>query len=66
MSKQQLPEGWDEARVKRVIDDYENETEEEEANEIEAALQDDGKTLMAIPKELVPEVRSLLARKQSA
>jgi hypothetical protein len=33
---------------------------------MEAAREADDVTLMAIPTELVPEVRALLARKQSA
>jgi hypothetical protein len=66
MSKQQFPPGWDEERVKEVIAHYENQTEEEEFAEIEAAREAENITLMAIPTELVPEVRALLARKRSA
>jgi hypothetical protein len=57
---------WDEKRVKELIDHYENQTEDEEFADIEAAREDEDVTLMAIPTELVPEVRALLARKQSA
>jgi hypothetical protein len=66
MKRQQFPAGWDEQRVKEVIAHYENQTEDEEFAEIEAALEAGDITLMAIPTELVPEVRALLARKQSA
>ena len=66
MKKQKFPPGWDEKRVKEVIAHYENQTEDEEFAEIEAALDAKDMTLMAIPTELVPEVRALLARKQSA
>jgi hypothetical protein len=66
MSKQEFPPGWDEKRVKEYIAHYENQTEEEEFADIEAAREADDVTLMAIPTELVPEVRALLARKQSA
>ena len=66
MKKQKFPPGWDEKRVKDLIAHYENQTEDEEAADIEAALEEENTTLMAIPAELVPEVRALLARKQSA
>jgi hypothetical protein len=65
MSNQNFPPGWDEARVRDVLAHYENQTEDEQFAEIEAALEMDGVTLMAVPTELVPEVRALLARSQS-
>lgn len=64
--KQEFPPGWDEKRVQEVIAHYDNQTEDEDFAEIEAALEADNLTLMAIPTELVPEVRALLARKHSA
>ena len=66
MSDQKFPPGWDEARVREVLAHYDNQSEDEQFAEIEAALQAEGITLMAVPTELVPEVRALLARKQSA
>ena len=66
MSKQKLPPGWDENRVREVLAHYENQTEDEQFAEIEAAREAEGVTMMAVPTELVPEVRALLARKQSA
>ena len=66
MTKQNYPPGWDEQRVKDVLAHYESQTEDEEFAEIEAALESKDDTLMSIPKELVPEVRALLARKKSA
>jgi hypothetical protein len=45
-----------------VIAPYENQTEEEQAVEIEAALQGEDITLMAVPTELVPKVLTLLQR----
>ena len=66
MRRQKFPPGWDEKRIKELIAHFENQTEDEEFAEIEAARKAEGITLMAIPTELVPEVRALLARKQSA
>jgi hypothetical protein len=64
MSTSNFPPGWDEARVREVLAQYENQTEDEQFAEIEAALQSEGTTLMAVPTDLVPEVRALLARAQ--
>jgi hypothetical protein len=66
VSQQKFPPGWDEKRVKEMIAHYENQTEDEEFADIEATREADDITLMAIPSELVPEVRALLASKQSA
>jgi hypothetical protein len=66
MKEQTFPPGWDEKRIQELIAHYENQTEDEEFAEIEAAREAEDVTLMAIPTELVPEVRALLARKQSA
>ena len=64
--KQKYPPSWNEQRVRKVIAHYENQTEDEEFADIEAARAAEDITLMAIPTELVPEGRALLARKQSA
>lgn len=58
--KNRFPPGWDEARVRDVIEHYENQTEEEAVAEDEAAFADS--TMMAVPPPLVPEVRELIAR----
>ena len=63
MKKQEFPPGWDEKRVKDLIAQYENQTEDEEFADIEAAREAADITLMAIPTELVPKVRALLAGK---
>ncbi|MBX9585613.1 MAG: hypothetical protein K2X87_35340 [Gemmataceae bacterium] len=61
MNQSKFPVGWDEARVRALIDHYDNQTEVEQAAEIETAYEAEGMTLMAIPAELVPEVNRLLA-----
>jgi hypothetical protein len=66
MSKQGFPPGWDEQRVREVLAHYENQSEDEQFAEIEAAREAEGITMMAVPTELAPEVRALIARKQSA
>jgi hypothetical protein len=66
MSEQHFPPGWNEARVRDVLAHYERQTEDEQLAEIEAALEAENVTLMAVPTELVPEVRALIARTKSA
>jgi hypothetical protein len=66
MTKQKFPPGWDEKRVQELIDHYENQTEDEEFADIEAAREAEDITMMAIPTDLVPEIRALLALRQSA
>jgi hypothetical protein len=63
MRKQEFTPGWDEKRVKELIAQYENQTEDEEFADIEAAREAADIPLMAIPTELVPKVRALLAGK---
>jgi hypothetical protein len=64
--KQQFPPGWNEKRVRDVLGHYENQTEEEQAAEIEAARQAENITMVAVPTDLVPEVLDLIARKRGA
>ena len=59
-----FPEGWDEARVKQVLEYYESQTEDEAVAEDEAALEQKGQTLMEVPSELVPAVRELIAKRR--
>jgi hypothetical protein len=66
MSEHNFPPGWDEKRVQEVIAHYEDQTEDEQFAAIEAAREAEGITMMAVPTELAPEVRALIARKHSA
>ncbi|MGO9597531.1 MAG: hypothetical protein ACLP7Q_05870 [Isosphaeraceae bacterium] len=66
MNEKKFPPGWDAQRVKELIEHYENQAEDEEFADIEAAREAEDITLMAIPTELVPQVRALLARTQTA
>lgn len=57
-----FPPGWDEGRVRGVLEHYEGQTEAEVVAEDEAAFEDAASAVMVIPKELVAEVRTLLAK----
>jgi len=62
MKKGTYPQGWDEARVRRVLAYYESQSEEEAVAEDEAVFESIGQTVMEVPTELVPRVRQLIAR----
>jgi hypothetical protein len=62
MKQSKFPPGWDESRVRKVLEHYESQTDEEAVAEDEAASEDSRLTLMRIPNELVPAVRDLLAK----
>ena len=57
------PKGWDEERVRRVLEHYENQAEDEAVAEDEAAWEDASQTFIEIPNALVPVVRELLAKR---
>jgi len=65
MKKGEFPPGWDEERVRRVLEYYEHQTEEEAVAEDEAAYEQEELSMIEIPRELVPEVRQLVAQYQS-
>ena len=66
MNDQKLPPGWDQNRIRQVLDHHEAQDEDERAAEIEAAWEAEGMTLMSVPTDRVPEIRALLAREKTA
>jgi len=60
-----FPEGWDEDRVRRVLERYEQQSEAEAVAEDEAAFDDTTRTVMKVPVDLVPEVRDLIAKRSA-
>ena len=65
MSQTKFPSGWDETRVRGVLDHYERQSEDEAVAEDEAAYESTTHTMMNVPVELVPQVRELIARSRS-
>jgi hypothetical protein len=66
MRKQsQFPPGWDEARVRRVLEHYEAQTDEEAVAEDEASFEATTHTAMEVPVDLVPAVRELIAKRRA-
>lgn len=62
--KNEFPPGWDEGRVRRVIEYYDAQSEDEALAEDEAVFEGKDHTLMEVPAELVPAIRELIARHQ--
>ena len=59
MKQSKFPPGWDEQRVRRVLEHYESQSEEEAVAEDEAGIAKS--TVLDVPVELVPTVRELIA-----
>ena len=67
MSEQKFPPGWDAERVKKLIDHYDQISEGDLEVEDEAATEEhDGQTVIAVPNDLLPAIRKLLADHKSA
>ena len=60
--RSRFPKGWDEARVRAVLDHYENQTEDEAVAEDEAAFRKRGQTVMVVPTPLVPAITRLITK----
>jgi hypothetical protein len=66
MNQTKFPPGWDEERVRRVLEHYESQTDEQAVAEDEAAYEATTHTAVEVPVELLPSVRELLARRKTA
>ena len=62
--KQEFPPGWNERKVRAVIQHYDQLTDDELAREIETAPEVRDETLISIPTELLPAVQKLIGRHQ--
>jgi hypothetical protein len=65
MRQTRFPPGWDEERVRRVLEHYESQTDEEAVAEDEAAFEATTHTGMEIPVELLPAAFHGLAATRS-
>ena len=62
---QKFPPGWDESSFKDILAHYYQQTEDQQAEEIEEAnLDSEATTMIAVPVALADEVRALIARHQ--
>ncbi len=66
MSKSKLPKNWDETRVRKVLEHYEGQSDEEASEEDEATYNATTSTSMDVPVDLVPKVRELIAKRKAS
>jgi hypothetical protein len=59
------PDGWDAERVRRVLEHYEAQSDEEAVAEDEAAFETTTHTAMEVPVDPVPVVRELIAKRRA-
>ena len=65
MKEPTYPHGWDAERVRRVLEHYEAQSDEEAVAEDEAAFETTTHTAMEVPVDLVPVVRELIAKRRA-
>ena len=53
---------WSAAKIRRIMDYYDHQSDEEAAHEIETAKAAKDVSLIEVPTELLPQVRKLIAR----
>ena len=63
MRRTRFPEGWNEQRVRELLERYETQSDEEAVAEDEAAFESTTHTAMEVPVDLVPKVRELIAKR---
>jgi len=64
MSQGELPTGWSEDKVRRVLAHCEEQSEEDALLEDEAGIEP-SETVMNVPHDVVPKVRELIAKRRS-
>ncbi|NOY41537.1 MAG: hypothetical protein GXP26_06840 [Planctomycetes bacterium] len=62
MTNDPFPPGWNEQRVRKVLEHYENQTEEQAFAEDEADFTDRPETVVSVPVDLIPAVRELIGK----
>ena len=65
MTNDSFPPGWNEDRVRKVLEHYERQTDEQAVAEDEAVFADRPETVISVPVDLIPAVRELIGRQQS-
>ena len=62
MKQTRYPTGWNEERVRKLLQHYATQTEEEAVAEDEAAFRQRDQAVMVVPKHLVPTITRMIAR----
>lgn len=63
MKRNRFPSGWNEGRVRKVLEHYERQTEDEAVAEDEASFRSRGQAVMLVPKRLVPAITRLIEQR---
>jgi len=63
LKQTEFPKGWDEEKIRRVLNHYEGQTDKQAAAEDEAGVAP-AETVMNVPRDLIPKVRELIAKHQ--
>jgi len=66
MRKQRLPQGWTQKQISDLAAYHDQQTEEQQAAEIKAAVSAKDQTLMVVPTKLVPAIQALISRRRLA
>ena len=66
MKPSKYPPGWNEERVKKILNHYESQSEEEAVAEDESVFESSNRTIMEVPHELVPKIRELITSHKAA
>ena len=62
----QYPPGLDAEKVREVISHYDGQSDDDAAAEDDAAFSEqDGQTMIAVPRDLVPKVLDLIEQRES-
>ena len=64
MKQTKYPAGWNERKVRKVLEHYDAQTEDDAIAEDEAAFGLKDQTVMVVPKKLVPEITRLIERRR--
>ncbi len=65
MKQSNFPPGWDEERVQKVLEHYDQQSEEEGVAEDESSFENPTHTVIEVPNDLVPAIREMIAKHQS-
>jgi hypothetical protein len=64
MKPNKYPTGWNERKVRKVLEHYESQTEDEAIAEEEAAFELKDQAVMVVPKKLVPKITRLIEQQR--
>lgn len=64
MKRNKYPTGWNERKVRKVLEHYESQTENTAIAEDEAAFELKDQAVMVVPKKLVPKITRFIEQQR--